>query len=195
MNRKHDEDSEQRLKLYFFDAGLWGLLPERAKLSLTAAEQTWFSTRFGRVEAALNELRIATEEILSRVFWTPLTEWMTKEPIRNPKLLDFSRIIEELAKKQHEPSLANFGEMLRTQAFRTWLESQTLPKEDRNFILQELPSALRDLGSVRRSAEHGIRRTQQREQVTPYIRRFLGVGCRGVLPHLVQIGKQIGVLK
>ena len=188
MKKAEDERARQRLTAYFFEKDLWNTLSERAQRALVEAERVWFNTKVGRPEAFLNELRITADEILYSVLWEPLCRWMDREGVKSTQLLDFQSIREQLSRSRHKPSLKQFERMLETRALREYVSTLSLSKEDRSFTLKDLPKALRRLRPRRRSGEHDIGRIRDMKEVSPIFREFLGIGCRGILPRLVQIG-------
>lgn len=76
LNEREDSASEKRLRIYFFGDELWAKLPERAKCSLISADRDWFGGSLARTEAVLNELKIATEELMHNGLWKPLEQWL-----------------------------------------------------------------------------------------------------------------------
>ena len=112
--------------------------------------------------------------------------------VENVQLLDFLRIREKLGAK-HKPSLAEFEQMLRTQAFGEFMRTLPLSREDRAFALKDLPKSLRRLRLKRKSGEHDIGLIRNMKDVASLFREFMGIGCGGILPRLVEIG--VGVSK
>lgn len=189
MKRAEDERAEERLKTYFF-LGLWHYLPDRARQSLVEADRMWNSAK-GRREAIVNELRLATEATLLPMLWHPFSDWIDNQPHKSLKNLRFIDMQKELAQKQHEPSLGNLIEMWKTDNFDQFLR-KTFPKqEDRSFIA-DLFRPLIELNRERRKAEHPPSKpASQVVNVVPVFRKFIGIGCLGILPRLAQILQKI----
>lgn len=78
LNEREDQLAEQRLRTYFFGEVLWAKLPERARRSIISADRDWFNGSVARIEAILNELQIATTELLIIGLWNPLEEWIKR---------------------------------------------------------------------------------------------------------------------
>ena len=191
MKKAEDEKAEQRLTTYFFEKRSFNAFPERAKQSLIEAEKAWFSTKSGRADRIFNELRIATEEVLYCSFWRPLSEWMDTRRITDPRLLDFQRIRESISEANKKPSLVEFERMLKSFALGEFLKPLPLSNVDREFVLNELPKALKQLRSYRRSAEHDLQRVREPKEIAPIFKEFLGIGDKGILPRLLEIQKAI----
>jgi len=191
MKKAEDEKAEQRLTTYFFEKRSFNAFPERAKQSLIEAEKAWFSTKSGRADRIFNELRIATEEVLYCSFWKPLSEWMDTRRITDPRLLDFQRIRESISEANKQPSLVEFESMLKSFALREFLKPLTLSDVDSKFVLDELPKALKQLRSYRRSAEHDLQRVREPKEIASIFKEFLGIGYKGILPRLLEVQKVI----
>jgi hypothetical protein len=189
MKLAEDEHAEQRLKTYFFH-GLWHYLPDRARQSLVEADRV-LNSAIGRREAIPNELRLATEATLLPMLWHPFTEWIDNQPHRSLKDLRFIDMQKKLAQKQREPSLANLIEMWKTDAFDQFL-GKAFPKEEERSFIANLSQPLIELNRERRKAERPPSKpASQIVNVVPVFRKFIGIGCEGILPRLAQIQQKI----
>lgn len=191
LRREEDEKAEQRLKRYFFDEAKWKALPERAQRSLIEADRVWFASRVGNVGTVLDQLRKVTDEIIFHLFWKPCCQWMDTQKLRDNRLLDFQNIREVLKRDRKEPSLGEFEAMLRSKGFSAFIQTLNLTETQREFVSRQLRKDLGELRRGRRSAEHGIGRILTRKEVEPLFSQFLGVGCAGILPQLMDLKLQL----
>ena len=176
---KEDASAERRLRSYFFTDTLWELLPKDAKRALISADRAFVDSTSGRREAFLNELRVATEEVLYHRFWKPLGEWSKKQPgyPTDPDFRATSNIRGHLGKKR--PSLDNYEkEVLPDIGTRRFLREIGLNEESLDF-----KSYIERLRKTRNIAEH----TTDRKEVDALYAEALGIGQRGVLPELVRL--------
>lgn len=191
MKKSEDEKAEQRLTTYFFERSSFNAFPERARQSLIEAEKAWFSPKSGRADRIFNELRIATEEVLYCLFWKSLCEWMDTRRITDPKLLDFQRIREAVSEANKQPSLVEFERMIRSSALREFLKLLPISDADSKFVLEELPRALKQLRSYRRSAEHDLQCFREPKEIASIFKEFMGIGYKGIFPRLLEVQKVI----
>ncbi len=192
LRKEEDEKAEQRLKRYFFSEEQWNQISERAQGSLVGADRVWYAPRAGNVGSVLEDLRIATEEVLYELFWRPCYKWLdNKKSLDDPRLLDLHTIREELNQNNKQPSLVEFEWMLGSESFKIFCETLTLDKEQREFVLRNLPEALKELRRERRRAAHSIGRVIRRGEVSRLYSGFLGIGRYGVLPRLIDLKLQL----
>ncbi len=192
LRKEEDEKAEQRLKRYFFSEEQWNQLPERAQRSLVEADRVWYTSRLGNVGSALDHLRIATEEVLCELFWRPCYKWLdNKKSLDDPRLLDLHTTRKELNQNNKQPSLVEFECMLGSESFKIFCETLTLDKEQREFVLRNLPEALKELRRERRRAAHSIGRVIRRGEVSRLYSEFLGISRYGVLPRLIDLKLQL----
>ena len=85
--------------------------------------------------------------------------------------------------------------LLTTDGFRGWADEQQLGTRERNFLFHGLREELAALRQERNVAEHKLGYSASNERISPYVRRFLGIGAPGLLPVLVRVGIRIGSLK
>ncbi|MHB9092669.1 MAG: hypothetical protein ACYC7H_14755, partial [Chloroflexota bacterium] len=185
------KDSESRLRSYFFRGSLWDDLDLRAQEHLVSAERTWFSAKGAAVESALLELQAAVESICRPVIWEPLRA-ITEADLEH---LRFVARDDELARSGHSPTLRDYETALGLSAFKSLTRTFGLSDAERRFLLDELPYSLRRLRDSRNDATHSDSRRWTREQVSPLMDIFLGIGREGVLPRLVAIGHKVAPAK
>lgn len=195
LREREESAAVDRLRTYFFRDG-WHLIPLRAQRALVNVDRTINHHTHGRFEALLNELRIATDEFLWATLWNPLSEWVTNRRMQDPEDLDFQGLLVKISETNNgeNPSLRYFGAMLRTHAFRTWIEHQHLAEPDIQFLRRDLSTAIRALQQRRNSAEHDLGDQIPTTEVTAIFDLFLGIGGTGILPGLLRIGARIGAL-
>ena len=178
--------AERRLKRYFF-YDTWAELPCRAKRRLINADVLLNSPQRVAVEAMLNDLRIATEEICYQVIWEPLVK--NKRPS-----LEFLREKAQLeeSRTRRYPSIADYTRICQQKWYCEFLAHHKLDKDDVRFLTKDLPSKLSQLKSERNLAEHEITRPVAPGSPQTFYRGFLGIRENGVLPQLAGIGRKVG---
>lgn len=77
------------------------------------------------------------------------------------------------------------------ELLQDFFEQQRLSKESIQFLIKDLPSALRELQSARNSGQHKSTNSWRKDEVRPSVRQFFGIGMKGVLPELARIGRKI----
>ena len=178
--------AEGRLKRYFF-YDTWDELSCRAKRRLVNADILLNSPQKVALEALLNDLRIATEEICHRIIWEPLVN--NKRP--SLEFLSEKAKLEE-SRPPRDPSISNYTWICQQKWYCEFLAEQKLDKDDIRFLTKDLPSKLSQLKSERNPAEHEIGKSAAPGSPQTFYRGFLGIGQEGVLPQLVRIGRKVG---
>ncbi len=190
LRREEDEKAEQRLRRYFFDNAQWSALPERAQRNLVEADRVWYSHRLGNPGAALENIKIAVEEVMHDLFWEPCCQWIdTGGPTGFEKLDidDFEKIRETLKEPQKNPSLLEFESMVESKGLTRFLQTLDLSDYDRSFV-RKLRKSLRSLRETRNQVTHDVGGpTLNRGQVAPLYKTFMGLGQEGILPRLARI--------
>lgn len=176
--------SEDRLRLYFLDEGLWGILPEKTRQHLVNADRMWFS--LGGEEAILAELTVATERLCKEAIWDPLDRRAVGREHE-----DFDQLRAELTAKWpgYDPALPEFVRICEMKCFYDFLDELGLDERRRDYFLKVLPKSLRALAAFRRHAVHK-RWSIARAAVGPHLKRFLGIGEPGVLPELADLKRR-----
>ena len=189
--RKMREDDEKhaaetRLKNYFFGNN-WSHLPERAQRGLITADVLLNLIPRVRLEALLNELRIATEEMCYQVIWQPL-----KSTSRSPSF----ELLNEVAKLEEKQrfsdlGIADYEWICRQKWYREFLDMTKLDSRDVRFLTGQLPEDISQLRSERNVAEHEVDMSPVPDSPQSFYRGFLGIGREGVLPQLARIGRKL----
>jgi hypothetical protein len=187
LNEREDSASEKRLRMYFFGDELWAKLPERAKSSLISSDRDWFGGSVARTEAILNELKIATEEILVNGLWKPLEKWLAAQKGKRHDIQELASIMTEFASKRCLPTILNFERICRMPATGAFLADKKVDPKNQQWFSTELPRSLFRLRTARNDAEHKIGNQWDRESLRKYYEEFVGIGQVGTLPEICRI--------
>jgi len=187
LHERLDRDAERRLSTYFFGDELWVRLPERTKSSLISADRDWFSGSGARIEAILNEIKIATEELLLQELWKPLEQWFVNEGYHHQGTQDFLTFKAELVTRGRVPTILDLERICRMPLMGVFLTGKGVLREDRVWFLQKLPTSLYHLRIARNRAEHESGNQWTRQELCKYFTEFIGIGRSGVLPELCRI--------
>ena len=183
--REEDEKSasERRLKNYFFRRD-WSELPERSKERLVNADINWNRPVQVALEAILSDLRIATEDICYKFIWEPLSGSKDSQ--------DFTQSVleKEDGRVRERPEIGDYAYVCFSSHFKSFLEKQKLHRSDIVFLTKDLPEAMDNLRKARNIAEHESK-TWTRDEVGRHFLLFIGIGQRGVLPKLADIGRKL----
>jgi hypothetical protein len=77
--------------------------------------------------------------------------------------------------------------MWKLDEFQQFVRGRLKKDKDRDFLLS-LDRDLRQLNKLRKKAEHPpTERTSQQQNIAWMFQRFMGIGCPGILPRLVEI--------
>ena len=184
--REDEKASEERLRLYFF-RDTWRDIPQKAQEALVTVDYLWSSEARGlRIDSVLNELQVATETICYQYVWEPLQKAQGGQA-----LLEFRKKAADLGRERKYPSLADYRWVCGRSFFKELLQGAGVSEEDQRFLIQRLPRALRDLYGSRHPSQHEPEVRLPRQQIEPFVRRFLGIGREGVLPRLAEIGPKL----
>ena len=175
--------SERRLKNYFFRRD-WSELPERSKVRLVNADINWNRPVQVALEAILSDLRIATEDICYKFIWEPLSGSKDSQ--------DFTQSVleKEDGRVRERPEIGDYAYVCFSSHFKSFLEKQKLHRKDRDFLTKNLPEAMDNLRKARNIAEHESK-TWTRDEVGRHFLLFIGIGQRGILPGLADIGRKL----
>ncbi len=184
---REDQAAERRLETYFFDDESWRSLSERARSSLVNADRDWFSGANTRSEALLNELKIATEEILLHGLWDSLDRWVAGPGRERKDIQVFLDLKAALAKAGLTPDLNHYEQLCRTAVAGAFLKRNGATGTERRWFAQQLPKRLRKLRNARRRAEHETASTWPRAQLKEFVAEFLGIGQPGIIPRLTKL--------
>lgn len=175
--------SENRLRTYFFGQG-WDGLPELAKLRLVDADRIWNSPETMAWEAVLNAFRVAVEEMCQHFLWQPLTG---SNAGVSPALLE---ILKQSLVSQGRIPITDCVNLCKDDGFADFLKRQKASPSEIEFLTRALPEAMQWLRLPRNTSEHESY-SWPKDEVRPYFNRFFGIGQRGVLPELAQIGRKL----
>lgn len=181
-----DAESKNRLRIYFFPGKLWDRFPNRAQEALISADRQMFATGSSRRAGILNELRIATEEVLHRYLWLPVSEWAEGQGAAQRR---FSETLAELKGKRLNPGLDDFVQLLYTDGVKDYLRSVGVDDEGVRFLTKETRTAnyLKALQGSRNTAEHGYGYAPDPHAIRALYAEALGVGRKGVLPEMLRL--------
>ena len=184
---REDMAAERRLQSYFFTDDLWQALSNRARQALITADRAFVDATSGRRTGFLNELRVATEEVLHHHFWKPFIEWAEGQGIiGEQRFTGLRRVRERLAQRNRSPSLRDYITALEDVGAKDFLRDDLeLKDSDEQFIRQRGVKHFKRLSPLRNDAEH--ERTPDRKEVGALYAEALGIGQRGVLPELVRL--------
>ena len=186
--RKADEEeaSKDRLEGYFFGKS-WRDVPQKAQERLVNVDRAWLDKSLGRdFGAVLNDLQVAAEVMCHFFIWEPLLK--SKGDQRLLKILAKDR---ELRDESRFPTISNYAWVCKEQGFRKFIQDKGASCEEKRFLHQDLPDALRNLSGFRNPAQHNPEKRMRREEVEPLIQLFLGMGRPGVLRDLVEVGQKL----
>lgn len=187
INKREEQAAEQRLKQYFFGEELWNVLPERAKRSLISADRDWFSGISIRTEAILNDLVIATEEILFIGLWKRLEERVKSNRGKTPDQKEFLIFKEKLTAKRGPSHLRILVDVCKRSITEEYLIFNGVVSEERIWFSKKLPGRVHELHNQRNRAEHQSGVNWTRSELEGYYNEFMGIGKRGILPRLCKI--------
>ncbi|MBI2852125.1 MAG: hypothetical protein HYX84_03355 [Chloroflexi bacterium] len=187
LNEREDSASEKRLRTYFFGDEAWNKLPERVRSSLVSADRDWFSGTVARKEAVFNELRIATEELLSTGLWKPVEQWIPNQKKGDNDTKWFTDRRHELSQNGSMPTLLDFERLCRLNITNAFLKERGTPGDKRDWFCKHLPKSLYHLRRARNRAEHESVDKWSRQDFGNFYDEFMGIGRPGILPELCRI--------
>lgn len=183
INEREDQAAEKRLKTYFFDEELWVRIPDRAKRCLISADRDWFSGTGIRIESILNNLSIATEEVLSLGIWKQLEQWVDSHNIKTQDK-KFLNLQKKLTIKSGASRLRVLANMCKTNLTKEYLEFLGLPEKEIEWFTNKLPARIHELHDKRNIAEHEAGIEWSRNDIQYFYDLFLGIGEYGIFPRL-----------
>lgn len=187
VNEREEEAAEKRLQKYFFGNNTWDQLPDRTKRSLRSADRDWFSGSTVRFESVLNELKIATEELLIQNFWRPLLQWLNKSSTAEQESPELSDLRASLVRRKKQPSISDFAFVCKISTTKAYLVEKGVSEEDRVWFSQTLPDRLYHLLNPRNRAEHEPGSQFSHEELREFYNEFIGIGQPGVIRQLSQL--------
>ncbi len=186
LQSSEDEAAIQRLQTYFFPDGLWERLPERARTALVTADRARVSSTLGRRAGILNEIRIATEEVLHRCLWLPLSKWAVGQRPLHPGVKEILGKPEQL---RRSPSIDDYVQLLWHSEAKAYLQNLGLSEDDVRFLTRENRTTkhLQTLQRARNTAEHEPGSAISPSEVRDLYAESLGIGRKGILPELLRL--------
>ena len=186
MQSSEDERAAQRLQTYFFPGGLWEQLPERARTALVTADRMMVSSTLGRRAGILNETRIATEEVLHRYLWIPLSEWAAGQRSLHPGV---KQILDKPEQSRRSPGIDDYVQLLWHSGAKDYFQSLGLSDDDVRFLTRENRTTkhLQTLQRTRNTAEHEPGSAISPSEVRDLYAESLGIGRKGILPELLRL--------
>ena len=183
IEKSNNQAVNLRLSQYFFDGEMWDRLSEDGRNALVACDTVWMDDGpKSRLSQILSPLQRATEDTLYSHLWQPLVEWTRTKP-------DYSDYPERLLARSGKqyPGLTEFIDVLRGGPGKSYLATLGLAGEDLRFILDDVPTLLRDLRHNRNRVEHEPDAGVALNDIRGLYRAYLGIGRRGVIPELVRL--------
>ena len=185
--REDDEKhaTENRLKNYFFRSD-WSYLPERAQQRLINADLIWNSPQRVSRESILNDLLRASEEMCERFIVQP---FMNDERTSSDILGIEAKVAEDV--RRSSLGVREYISICELPSLPDSLAERNLADSEIRFIVEKLPTTLRQLTDARNDADHEIGTFVSPELVDSAYRLFLGIGQPGILPELARIGRKL----
>lgn len=183
---REDESAERRLQTYFFSDDYWRMLPERAREALVTADRVMVSSTLGRRAGILNEIRIATEEVLHRYLWIPLFEWAAAQRSLHPGVKE---VLGKPEQSRRSPSIDDYVQLLWHSGAKDYFQSLGLSDDDVRFLTRENRTTkhLQTLQRTRNTAEHEPGSVISPSEVRDLYAESLGIGRKGILPELLRL--------
>ena len=177
--------AEDRLRNYFFHSD-WSYLPERAQDRLINADLIWnFPQRVSR-ESILNDLLRAAEEMCEHFIVQP---FMNDERTSSDILGIEAKVAEDV--RRSSLGVREYISICELPSLPDSLAERNLADSEIRFIVEKLPTTLRQLTDARNDADHEIGTFVSPELVDSAYRLFLGIGQPGILPELARIGRKL----
>lgn len=173
---------EDRLRLYFFPEH-WDRMPEKARHALVSADREYESHR-GRRPIVLDHLREAARAVAFETLNKPYHNFLRREVPGG--LSNLKTILED---DSADYDLADLVKRLfNTPHFKAFLDDAQLSSEDKRFV-NRLRGKLISLNGKANAANHEHRRPSVSfdDDIRETYSEFLGIGRKGILPHLIQI--------
>ena len=180
-----DERAAKRLRAYFFDEAQWDALSEDAKAALISADRAWMDSGH-KVLLVLDQLQVATEDVLYHYLWNPLLRWRDAGPRQGTGELDKTR--KKLA-PYSKPVLSRYVKVLEADGgAANYLRKRFATKSDAQFVKGVAREHFEKLLDARNKARHSTKSPSLSELRDLYA-QFMGLGRDrlAILPELVRI--------
>ena len=206
-----DEQAQLRLTTYFIHESDWLRLEDIAQRALISADHTLLTAKVGRTEVVLNHLQVALESMLHDMVWSRAKRWAQRPPrdVDTGKV-DFSNLRRATQIVSDEQQKSEIRELIRMEEAssgpRPGLNSylkllnhgaasplwRAMAKVDRDWLTHDLPRFLRDrLRPSRNDEQHPERAEYPIGLGDGVYQAVLGIGGTGVVPRLVECGRQL----
>ena len=183
--KSKETEAETRLEKYFFGSD-WSHLPERAQQRLINADLIWSSPQQVSRESILNDLLRAAEEMCEHFIVQP---FMNDERTRSDILGIEAKVAEDV--RRSSLGVREYISICELPSLPDSLAERDLADSEIRFIVEKLPTTLRQLTDARNDADHEIGTFIPPELVESAYRLFLGIGQPGILPQLARIGRKL----
>ena len=187
LNEREDQAAETRLRTYFFGEKLWDKLPERARRSIVSADRDWFSGSVARTESILNELQIATIELLIYRLWNPMGEWLKRNNTKNIDTSKYDELVYDLKSKNRSLTALDLERTCRMPVTVKYLTSKGISESDLEWITRVLPTSIFKLRQARNRAEHVSDSQIEREELNRFYNEFIGIGQTGIIRKISEL--------
>lgn len=187
LNEREDQAAENRLRTYFFGEKLWDKLPERARRSIVSADRDWFSGSVARTESILNELQIATTELLIYGLWNPMGEWLERNNTKNIDTSKYVELVYDLKSKNRSLTALDLERTCRMPVTVKYLTSKGISESDLEWITRVLPTSIFKLRQARNRAEHVSDSQIEREELNRFYNEFIGIGQTGIIRKISEL--------
>lgn len=183
---REDAEASQRLGTYFFPEGLWERLPNRSRDALVSADRMWVSSTHGRRSALLNELKVATEQLLFDRLWEPFWAWHTTQIGRADAFKRVTDLRDKLNHDRHAPAMSDYRVLWEDRSVKEHLLGRGLADTE----ISSLRKALRELYAglrLRGTAEHEPDASISSRELGSAYAIAVGIGKGGVLPLIAKL--------
>ena len=179
-----DERAAKRLRAYFFDKADWNALSEHAKAALVSADRAWLDSR-NKALLVLDQLQVATEDVLYHYLWKPLLRWVDTEPRQDIGELNEAR---NNLLPDSKPVLSRYTKILESDGGVANYLCKHFAESDAQFVKHEAKSCFKVLLNARNKARHSTKPPSLNELRSIYA-EFMGLGRDrlAILPELVRI--------
>lgn len=187
LGKRDEQMAQQRLISYFFGHELWQVLPEKTQQALVSADRDWFSGVEIRQEAVLNDLVIATQELLIEGLWKPLEKWLNSTKLRETYQRDYLHFKDKLASRKGPSTLRILADICKSSISQEYLTSIGKSPEDKKWFIRVLHKRIHRLHDKRNLAEHESGISWTRSELSEFYNSYIGIGEEGIIFRLGRI--------
>ncbi len=187
LEKQEDKWAEERLRAYFFDEAQWDALSKDAQAALISADRAWMHSRH-KTLLVLDQLQVATEDVLYHNLWNPLLRWRDTGPRQGTSELDKAR---KDLRQDSKPGLRRYVKILGSDGGVADYLCERFAASDAQFVTHEAKSCFEVLLDARNKARHSTKPPSLNELRSIYA-EFMGLwrDRLAVLPELVRILNQ-----